>query len=104
MFNGRDQDIPYNFARNVYEKFAPQHLQRIMEAAGKLDTTTSAVASNRTGLSFQASRTSLDTASQENSQETPSQDVDAYSKPSMPAIAAQESETAKLREQMDKLL
>ena len=46
----------------------------------------------------------MDTASQENFQGTPSQDIDAYLKSSMPAIAAQESETAKLREQMAKLL
>ena len=104
MFNGRYQDIPYTFAYNVYKNFAPQHLQRIVEAARQLDETPPLVPRNQTRLSSQASSVSLeDTASEQDSQETISQDVDAFSKPSMPATVSQAQEKAKLGEQMDKL-
>ncbi|KAL9099338.1 MAG: hypothetical protein Q9163_005154 [Psora crenata] len=35
-FDGRDLNKSQNFVRNVYDKFAPQHLNRIKEAAKKL--------------------------------------------------------------------
>lgn len=46
---------PYNFVRNVYSQFAPQHLQRIKDAAQQL----SAGLGPRTGASFAASNLSL---------------------------------------------
>ena len=33
MLNGRDENTPNAFVRNLYDHFAPQHLTRILEAA-----------------------------------------------------------------------
>ena len=67
--DGKDLNKPQNFVRNVYDKFAPEHLKRIKEAAKKLPSP-----DPRTGASFAASGLSLrDTQSQQGFQETQSQ-------------------------------
>ena len=110
MLNGRDQDKPYTFVRNVYDYHAPQHLQRIVDAADRLRAkhkprSHSPAPSKATGLSFAAPNVSLnETASQQDSQETHSQDNDIFPKPSESASASQMKEMVKLREQIDKLL
>ena len=88
MYDGRERFKAYNFVRNVYDNFAPEHLKRIRDAAAGLPAPAS-----RTGLSFATSEMGLE--------ETPSQDSDVFLKPNGSASASQ---SAKLREQMDKLL
>ena len=105
MLNARDQDKPSTFIRNVYDRFAPEHLQRIMKAARHLPAKISSSLSKRTGLSFAASMVSLDeTLSQQDSQETSPQDEDVFQKPSKSASASEKKEMVKLREQIEKLL
>ena len=91
MYDGRERFKAYNFVRNVYDNFAPEHLKRIRDAAAGLPAPAS-----QTGLSFAASEMGLE--------ETSSQDSDVFLKPNGSASASQKKESAKLREQMDKLL
>lgn len=55
--DGRDLNKPQNFVRNVYDKFVPQHLKRIKEAAKNLPPQ-----EPRTGASFAFSMQSLNNA------------------------------------------
>ncbi|KAI9826036.1 MAG: hypothetical protein M1826_006834 [Phylliscum demangeonii] len=91
MYNGADRYKAYNFVRNVYEKFAPEHRKRIQTAAAFLPTL-----ANRTGLSFGTSDLALDeTDSQENSQDAASQNDGVFKKPGEPAS------TSQIRKQME---
>ena len=69
MFDGQDRYKAYNFVQNVYEHFAPVHLQRIKAATASLMRTgTSALDNERTGLSFSTSDMALDEAASAESQ------------------------------------
>ncbi|KAI9889523.1 MAG: hypothetical protein M1814_005217 [Vezdaea aestivalis] len=71
--DGDDRFKTYNFVRNVYEKFVPDHLKRIQDAVKKLGEL-----EPRTGLLFSISNTELEeTDSQDSQDETfppPSED------------------------------
>ena len=108
MYDGADRYKAYNFVRNVYEKFAPEHRKRIKDAVASLPAL-----AERTGLSFAASDLALeDTDSQQNSQVAGLQDDEVFRTPSEPASVAkirkieQESKkrVEKLEEQVTKLL
>ena len=84
MFDGADRYKAYNFVRNVYEKFAPEHRKRIKDAVASLPAL-----AERTGHSFAASDLALeDTDSQQNSQVAGSQDDGVFRTPSEPASVA----------------
>lgn len=96
--DGADRLKAYNFVRHVYEKFAPEHRQRIKDAVTYL-----ASPPEHTGLSFAASDLSIDQVdSQQDSQEAPSQGDGAFKKPDAPSSASQKREMAKIREQMER--
>ncbi|RMZ89626.1 hypothetical protein DV736_g3162, partial [Chaetothyriales sp. CBS 134916] len=98
--DGADRNKAYNFVREVYQQFAPDHRKRIKDAVKHLPPPP-----ERTGLSFAASDLSLDQAnSQEGSQDTSSQADSAFKKPGEPLSSLQKREIRKLREQTDKLL
>ncbi|KAI4145942.1 MAG: hypothetical protein LQ340_006106, partial [Diploschistes diacapsis] len=82
----------YNFVRNLYGKFAPEHMKRIQNAVACLPVPT-----NPTSRSFAAT-------SELGPEETPSQDNGALQEPNEAASASAGMEMAKLREQIDKLL
>ena len=91
MYDGRKRFKTYNFVRNVYDNFAPEHFKKIRDVAVGLPAPAS-----QTGLSFAASEMGF--------KEISSQDSDIFLKPNGSASASQKKESAKLREQMDKLL
>ncbi|TKA31858.1 hypothetical protein B0A54_16598 [Friedmanniomyces endolithicus] len=100
MYEGRERFKAYNFARNVYATFAPQHLQRIREAVSSMQGPVP-----RTGLLFAASDITLDERdSQQGSEATGSQGNDGFRTPIEPASALQKREMASMRGQLDKLL
>ncbi|OQN95281.1 hypothetical protein B0A48_18752 [Cryoendolithus antarcticus] len=100
MYEGRERFKAYNFVRNLYRCFAPQHLQRIREAVGSMQEPVP-----RTGLSFAASDIILDEDnSQHGSEVTGSQENDGFKTPIEPASVSQKREMAKMRGQLDKLL
>ncbi|KAK6440395.1 hypothetical protein LTR95_003386, partial [Oleoguttula sp. CCFEE 5521] len=100
MYEGRERFKAYNFVRNVYRRFAPQHLQRIREAVGSMQGPVP-----RTGLSFAASDILLDEdKSQHGSEVTGSQENDGFKTPIEAASVSQKREVAKMRGQLDKLL
>ncbi|KAK0302215.1 hypothetical protein LTR82_017950 [Friedmanniomyces endolithicus] len=100
MNDGQDRYKAYNFIRNLYDKFAPQHLQRIQDAVGQM-----APPAQRTEISFAASDIVLDEEdSQRDSVATASQEDSQFRAPGEPASASSHRETRKMSEQMDKLL
>ena len=104
LYDGADRYKAYNFVRNVYEKFAPEHRKRIKDAVASLPAL-----AERTGLAFAASDLALeDTTSQQNSQVAGSQDDGVFRAPSEPASVAKirqmEEENKKLQEQVAKLI
>lgn len=100
MYEGRERFKAYNFVRNVYETFAPLHLQRIREAVSSMQKPVP-----RTGLSFAASDITIDEGdSQPGSGATGSQGDDGFRTPIEPASASQKRDMAKMRGQLDKLL
>ncbi|KAK1050990.1 hypothetical protein LTR74_016914 [Friedmanniomyces endolithicus] len=100
MYEGRERFKAYNFARNVYATFAPQHLQRIREAVSSMQGPVP-----RTGLSFAASDITLDERdSRQGCEATGSQGNDGFRTPIEPASALQKREMATMRGQLDKLL
>ncbi|KAI9812066.1 MAG: hypothetical protein M1826_002985 [Phylliscum demangeonii] len=91
MYDGADRYKAYNFVRNLYKKFAPEHRKRIQTAAAFLPTL-----ANRTGLSFATSDLALDEMdSQGNSQDAASRNDGVFKKPGEPAS------TSWIREQME---
>jgi len=92
--DGADKFVTYNFVRNVYDKFAPMHQQRIQDASALLPRI-----QERTNLFFSASELALeDTQSQSNSQDSQSQVGSDYKTPRLPASATHKKETIKLRQ------
>ena len=87
MHDGRDRFKAYNFVRNLYDEFAPQHLKRIQDAVACLPAPAS-----QTGLSFAASEIGLE--------ESNPQDDDVFSRPSESASASQKKEMVKLLQQL----
>ena len=59
---GRDRHKSYNFVRNVYDTFAPEHLKRIREAARQLAVQRGRQAAPQARLSFDASSITLNEA------------------------------------------
>ncbi|KAK1807110.1 hypothetical protein LTR12_018549, partial [Friedmanniomyces endolithicus] len=77
MYDGRERYEAYNFIRNLYDKFGPEHLRRIRDAVGQM-----ASPAQRTGLSFAASDMGLDRGdSQQESGETTSQEDSQFRTP-----------------------
>nr|OQO22672.1 hypothetical protein B0A51_16500 [Rachicladosporium sp. CCFEE 5018] len=100
MYDGRERFRAYNFVRNLYDRFAPQHLERIREAVGSVQRPVP-----RTGLSFAASDIGLDEgSSQQGSEAIASQENVVFRTPSEPASASQKRDMANMRGQLDKLL
>nr|OQO29345.1 hypothetical protein B0A51_06925 [Rachicladosporium sp. CCFEE 5018] len=100
MYDGRERFRAYNFVRNLYDRFAPQHLERIREAVGSMQRPVP-----RTGLSFAASDIGLDEGSSRQSFEAiASQENAVFRTPSEPASASQKRDMANMRGQLDKLL
>jgi len=98
--DGGDRYKSYNFVRNVYDKFVPEHLRRIRDAAAALPKL-----SERTEMSFAASEMTLEENSQQDSQDAPQPGGgDAFQKPGLPASALQYEEMVKIRQQIDRLL
>ena len=94
---GADSHRAYNFVRNVYEKFAPDHRKRIKDAVAELPKP-----HQRTTLSFSASNMTLDeTTSESDSQNTPSQGDGAFQKPGEPASASQKKKVNKSKRQTE---
>ena len=101
---GRDRYRTYNFVQNVYEKFAPEHRERIKHAAAYLEAPY-----QRIGLSFPASSMALEESdSQANSQETLSQNDIVFQVPGVPASSVQMRELRlandKLQKQVNQLI
>lgn len=94
--DGKDLDKAQNFVRSVYDKFAPEHLKRIKEAAKNLPPL-----DPRTSASFAASRVSLEDT--QDSQETQLQNYGSFQVVGAPASTMQHRE-ALLRRQMDTLM
>ena len=101
MSKGADRYKAYNFVRNVYEEFAPEHRKRIKDAVASLPAL-----AERTGHSFTGSELALeDTDYQQNSQVAGSQDDEVFRTPSEPASVAkirkieQEKKESKKREE-----
>ncbi|MCJ1476747.1 hypothetical protein MMC13_005416 [Lambiella insularis] len=72
---GADRLKAYNFVRNVYDRFAPAHRQRIRDALAHIPNP-----SERTGLSFAASDISLD---------QPDSQQDPFRRPGAPSSTSQ---------------
>ncbi|KAK0771688.1 hypothetical protein LTR75_017614 [Friedmanniomyces endolithicus] len=66
MYDGRERYNSYNFIRNLYDKFGPEHLRRIQDAVGQMPSP-----AQRTGLSFAASDMGLDRAPRSKTRERP---------------------------------
>ncbi len=95
--DGADSSAASDFVRNLYDKFAPEHRQRIKEAAAFLPGV-----GERTNLSFTASELALDEmTSQGNSQDIQSHDDSGFRTPSLPATVLLKKENQKLTEQME---
>ena len=100
MFEGRDRFKAYNFVRNVYDKFTPQHLERIRDAVRGMQ-----LPQYRTGLSFGASDMTLeDGQSQQDSEAITVQDNDGFRTRNEPASSSQRREMIKLKSQLDQVL
>lgn len=99
MHDGRDRFKTYKFVRNLYDKFAPQHLERILEATRSMPKPIP-----RTGLSFAASDITLDEEDLKQGSEINSQEDDVFKMPSEPASASQKRELTATRRQVDRLL
>ena len=67
--DGIDRYKPYNSIYNIYDKFAPEHLNRVKDAVVRLPAP-----GKTTGLSFTASEFDLETNAQANLREASSQD------------------------------
>ena len=89
MYDGRDRYKSYNFVRNLYEKFAPEHLRRIKDAVAHLPDV-----KKRTGLSFAASELAPKESGSHQSSHEGSQES-GFRIPGEPASVA------KVREQME---
>ncbi|KAK1808375.1 hypothetical protein LTR12_017266 [Friedmanniomyces endolithicus] len=98
MHDGRDRFKAYNFVRNLYDTFAPQHLERIREAARFMQKPVT-----RTGLSFAASDITLDEEGSQHSSEIASQEDQRFKTPSEPASASQKREKTTMKCQLDLL-
>ena len=99
--DGADRYKAYNFVRNVYEEFAPEHRKRIKDAVASLPAL-----AERTGHSFAGSDLTLEeTDSQQSSQVAGSQDDGVFRAPSELARLAkirqmeQEKKESKKREE-----
>ncbi|KAK0836804.1 hypothetical protein LTS02_018073 [Friedmanniomyces endolithicus] len=91
MYDGRERYNSYNFIRNLYDKFGPEHLRRIQDAVGQMPSP-----AQRTGLSFAASDMGLDRAPRSKTRERPPRRGVHTS--------GHQKETRRMREQMDVLL
>ncbi|KAI9830320.1 MAG: hypothetical protein M1826_004931 [Phylliscum demangeonii] len=100
MDDGADRYKAYNFVRNVYEKFAPEHRVRIQTAAAALPAP-----GPRTGISFTTSALNVTDSEEDDSQEPASQDDRVFKKPRKPAsalgIRGLEQQMANLIRQME---
>jgi len=84
MFEGRDRFRAYNFVRNVYDKFAQQHLERVRDAVRCMQ-----LPQYCTGLSFGASDMTLeDGQSQQSSEAITVRDNDGFRTPSEPVSSS----------------
>ena len=104
IYDGADRFKAYNFVRNVYEEFAPEHRKRIKDAVASLPAL-----AERTGHSFAGSDLAPeDTDSHQNPQVAGSQDDGVFRTPSEPASVAkirqmeQEKKESKKREEESK--
>ncbi|KAK5673841.1 hypothetical protein LTR17_027844 [Elasticomyces elasticus] len=100
IYEGRDQYKAYNFIRNVYDRFASEHLRRIRDTVGQHPSL-----AHRTGLSFGTPDLAVkDDDAQQDSEMTVSQDDSGSKTPGEPASVSLGHENRKIREQMDRLL
>ncbi|EMC97234.1 hypothetical protein BAUCODRAFT_32978 [Baudoinia panamericana UAMH 10762] len=98
-YDGRERYKAYSFTKNLYDKFAPQHLARIREAVSRM-----ADPVPRTGLSFDASEITLDYEnSQQDSELTASHGDDVFKTPSEPASVSQKRENRQMKEQLENM-
>lgn len=102
--DGRDRFRTYNFVRDVYEKFAPAHRKRIMDAVASLDAS-----GQRLGSSFAVPDLNLDGDSQgEAAFLVPGQPASALFRAQMnqqkQVYEKQQKETDELRNQVNMLL
>ncbi|KAK4551549.1 hypothetical protein LTR86_011112 [Recurvomyces mirabilis] len=95
----KDRFKAYSFIRNLYDKFAPQHLERIRMAIRAMSKPIA-----RTGLSFAASDITLEEEGSLLGSEVASQEDEVFKVPSEPASVSQNRELGKMRSQLDRLL
>ncbi|KAK8196786.1 hypothetical protein M8818_006953 [Zalaria obscura] len=98
---GKDRFKSHNFIRNLYDKFAPEHLKRIKDAVGHLPSV-----QPRTGSSFATSDLAMDheSGSQQGSEVSDVQEGSGFRTPGAPASAYFKDEISKMREQMRELV
>lgn len=99
MYEGKERFKAYNFVKQLYDEFAPMHLQRIREAVRAMPES-----SVRTGLSFLASDTTLEERDSQQDGAGASQEDEAFKAPSEPASAVLGRELESVRAQLDSLL
>lgn len=99
MYEGKERFKAYNFVKQLYDEFAPLHLQRIREAVRAMPEP-----AVRTGLSFAASDITLEEGNSQQGSADASQTDEAFKAPIEPARAIQSRELATLRVQLDTLL
>ncbi|KAL8704021.1 MAG: hypothetical protein Q9225_008102 [Loekoesia sp. 1 TL-2023] len=97
--DGRDRNIGYNFTRNIYDTFVPEHLKRIQDAVKQLRDPNQPLGPDgvpgTSGLSFSAAGMLVN---DENSQQDT---MDLLSQGAGFAIPTESASMAKLREQVE---